>query len=76
MATIHKRSGKWEYRVSYKDPITGKYRNKTHGGYIRKADCEEAARKAWRWINPITLIFQKKTFYSPNILRNGLKRTN
>ncbi|CAJ1180058.1 Tyrosine recombinase XerC [Companilactobacillus paralimentarius] len=45
MATIHKRSGKWEYRVSYKDPITGKYRNKTHGGYIRKADCEEAARK-------------------------------
>ncbi|CAJ1187138.1 hypothetical protein CPR19081_DFPECDIO_01042 [Companilactobacillus paralimentarius] len=43
MATIHKRNGKWEYRVSYKDPTTGKYRNKTKGGFVRKTECEEAA---------------------------------
>ncbi|WP_125711739.1 tyrosine-type recombinase/integrase [Companilactobacillus kedongensis] len=45
MATIHKRNGKWEYRVSYKDLTTGKYRNKTKGGFTRKTECEEAARK-------------------------------
>ncbi|TGD24107.1 site-specific integrase [Companilactobacillus suantsaicola] len=44
MASIHKRNGKWEYRVSYKDPTTGKYRNRTKGGFVRKTECEEAAR--------------------------------
>lgn len=46
MASITKSdNGTWQYRVSYKDKSTGKYRTKSHSGYTRKSECISAARK-------------------------------
>lgn len=46
MASITKmKSGKWQYRVSYKDENTGKFRTKSKGGFDRKTECLAAARK-------------------------------
>lgn len=45
MASIQKtESGKWQYRVSYKDKKTGKFRTKNET-FIRKSDAINAARK-------------------------------
>ncbi|WP_332237884.1 tyrosine-type recombinase/integrase [Sporolactobacillus sp. KGMB 08714] len=41
MASISKRNGMWQYRVSYKDG--GKYRNKTKGGFSTKREAQIAA---------------------------------
>lgn len=41
MASISKRNGSWQYRVSYKDGK--KYRNKTRGGFKTKREAQLAA---------------------------------
>lgn len=41
MASITKRNGKWQYRVSYKHE--GKYKNKTRGGFPTKKEATLAA---------------------------------
>lgn len=43
MASYRKRNGKWEYRIKYRDPATGKIKEKMKSGFSRKADCVEAA---------------------------------
>ncbi|WP_129045046.1 tyrosine-type recombinase/integrase [Companilactobacillus metriopterae] len=45
MASITKRNGKWQYRVSYKDPETGKYRTKSKSGFDRKIDAQNEANE-------------------------------
>lgn len=45
MASYRKRNGTWEYRISYKDVYSGQYKQKSHGGYVRKSDAQEAANK-------------------------------
>ncbi|WEZ09975.1 tyrosine-type recombinase/integrase [Priestia flexa] len=44
MASFRKRSDKWEYRIKYTDPSTGKRREKTKGGFRTKKEAQiEAA---------------------------------
>lgn len=45
MAFYRKVHGTWQYRVSYKDVYTGKYKEKTKSGFARKSDAVEAANK-------------------------------
>ncbi|WP_261133031.1 site-specific integrase [Bacillus sp. Marseille-Q3570] len=46
MATFRKRGDKWEYRISYKDPFTQKYKLKSKGGFRTKPEAKLAAAKA------------------------------
>lgn len=43
MATYRKRGDKWEFRISYKDPITQKYRLKSKSGFKTKKEAQAAA---------------------------------
>ena len=43
MASFRKRSNGWEYRISYVDRQTGKYRLKAKGGFRTKKK-----RRSWR----------------------------
>lgn len=43
MATFRKRNGKWEYRVSFKDPFTQKYKVKSKSGFSTKKEAQTAA---------------------------------
>lgn len=43
MATYRKRGDKWEYRVSYKDPFTLKYKIKSKSGFKTKKEAQKAA---------------------------------
>lgn len=43
MASFRKRSNGWEYRISYVDRKTGKYRLKSKGGFRTKKEAELAA---------------------------------
>lgn len=43
MATFRKRGAKWEYRISYKDPFTQKYKIKSKSGFITKKEAQLAA---------------------------------
>lgn len=44
MASFRKRGDKWEYRIKYKDPATGKQREKSKGGFKTKKEAQiEAA---------------------------------
>lgn len=43
MASFRKRSNGWEYRISYVDRRTGKYRLKSKGGFKTKKEAELAA---------------------------------
>ncbi|MEC1755658.1 site-specific integrase [Bacillus mojavensis] len=43
MATFRKRGDKWEYRVSYKDPFTLKYKIKSKSGFKTKKEAQKAA---------------------------------
>jgi integrase len=44
MATYRKRGDKWEFRISYKDPFSQKYRVKSKSGFNTKKDAQNAAR--------------------------------
>jgi integrase len=46
MATFRKRNERWEYRISYKDPFTQKYKLKSKGGFRTKPEAKLAAAKA------------------------------
>jgi len=46
MATFRKRNGKWEYRVSFKDPFTQKYKVKSKSGFATKKEAQTAASEA------------------------------
>lgn len=43
MATYRKRGDKWEYRVSFKDPFTLKYKIKSKSGFKTKKEAQKAA---------------------------------
>lgn len=43
MATFRKRGDKWEYRVSFKDPFTLKYKIKSKSGFKTKKEAQIAA---------------------------------
>lgn len=43
MATFRKRNDKWEYRISYKDPITNDYKVKSKTGFKTKQEAKVAA---------------------------------
>lgn len=43
MATFRKRGNKWEYRISYKDPFTEKYKVKSKSGFNTKPEAKLAA---------------------------------
>ncbi|MBR0009547.1 MULTISPECIES: site-specific integrase [Bacillus] len=43
MATFRKRGDKWEYRVSFKDPFTLKYKIKSKSGFKTKKEAQKAA---------------------------------
>lgn len=43
MATFRKRGDKWEYRISFKDPFTQKYRVKSKSGFKTKKEAHAAA---------------------------------
>lgn len=45
MATYRKRGDKWEYRISYKDPVTEKYKIKSKSGFTTKKEAQIAAQK-------------------------------
>ena len=45
MAEIKKRGSKWQYRVFYTDPATGKQKSKSKSGFDKKADALAAARQ-------------------------------
>ena len=45
MASFSKRNGKWQYRISYRDKQTGKFRTKSKGGFVRKQECMDEANK-------------------------------
>lgn len=47
MASFRKRGKNWEYRIRYVDPITGKKRERSDGGYLTKAEAEYAASEAY-----------------------------
>lgn len=51
MATFRKRNGKWEYRVSYTDRITGTYKQKSKSGFLTKKEAQLAASAAEKDIN-------------------------
>ncbi|MCY8913165.1 site-specific integrase [Bacillus atrophaeus] len=42
MATFRKRGDKWEYRVSFKDPFTLKYKIKSKSGFKTKKEAQKA----------------------------------
>ncbi|WP_078434262.1 site-specific integrase [Metabacillus halosaccharovorans] len=43
MATFRKRGDKWEYRISYKDPFSQKYKVKSKSGFKTKKEAQTAA---------------------------------
>lgn len=43
MATYRKRGDKWEFRISYKDPFTQKYKIKSKSGFKTKKEAQAAA---------------------------------
>lgn len=45
MATYRKRGDKWEYRISYKDTVTEKYKIKSKSGFSTKKEAQIAAQK-------------------------------
>ncbi|MCT2909271.1 site-specific integrase [Schleiferilactobacillus harbinensis] len=45
MAEIKKRGSKWQYRVFYTDPDTGKQKSKSKSGFLTKADAVAAANE-------------------------------
>ncbi|MEE6717018.1 site-specific integrase [Schleiferilactobacillus harbinensis] len=45
MAEIKKRGKKWQYRVFYNDPATGKQKSKSKSGFEKKSDAIAAARE-------------------------------
>ena len=45
MAEIKKRGSKWQYRVFYTDPDTGKQKSKSKSGFDKKSDAIAAARE-------------------------------
>lgn len=45
MAEIKKRGSKWQYRVFYIDPATGKQKSKSKSGFKKKSDAVAAARE-------------------------------
>lgn len=47
MATFRKRGKKWEYRIRYTNPITGKKAEHSRGGFNTKAEAEYAAAEAY-----------------------------
>lgn len=47
MATFRKRGKKWEYRIRYVDPITGKKAEHSKGGFDTKPEAEYAAAEAY-----------------------------
>ena len=47
MATFRKRSKKWEYRIRYTDPVTGKKAEHSKGGFDTKPEAEYAAAEAY-----------------------------
>lgn len=47
MATFRKRGKKWEYRIRYVDPITGKKTEHSKGGFDTKPEAEYAAAEAY-----------------------------
>jgi integrase len=44
--SIRPRGSTWEYRFSYRDPITRKRKYKSKGGFKKEKDAEKACRKA------------------------------
>ncbi|PAF31901.1 tyrosine-type recombinase/integrase [Paenibacillus sp. 7516] len=51
MATFRKRNGKWEYRVSYTDRVSGTYKQKSKSGFLTKKEAQLAAAAAEKDIN-------------------------
>lgn len=47
MATFRKRGKKWEYRIRYTDPVTGKKAEHSKGGFDTKPEAEYAAAEAY-----------------------------
>lgn len=47
MATYRKRNNKWEYRVRYVDPITGKKKEKSKGGFKTKPEAVYASSQVF-----------------------------
>lgn len=47
VATFRKRGKKWEYRIRYTDPTTGKKSEHSKGGFRTKAEAEYAASEAY-----------------------------
>ncbi len=45
MATYRKRGDKWEYRISYKDPVTEKYKIKSKSGFSTKKRSADSRSK-------------------------------
>ncbi|MEN3132546.1 tyrosine-type recombinase/integrase [Bacillus albus] len=43
MASFRKRNNKWEYRIKYMDPVTGKKREKSKGNFRTKKEAQIAA---------------------------------
>lgn len=50
MASIRKRNGSWQYRISYKD-LDGKYKEKSKSKFRTKKEAQLAAEKAERQLN-------------------------
>lgn len=47
MATFRKRGKKWEYRIRYVDPLTGRKSEHSKGGFDTKPEAEYAAAEAY-----------------------------
>ncbi|MFP7470023.1 site-specific integrase [Niallia taxi] len=45
MAYFRKRNNRWQYRIHYKDPFTGKFREKSKSGFSTKKEAVLAAAK-------------------------------
>ncbi|MED5052656.1 site-specific integrase [Anoxybacillus rupiensis] len=48
MASFRKRGDKWEYRISYKDPFTQKYKTRSKGSFNTKKEAQLAAAEMER----------------------------
>lgn len=45
MAKFRKRGDTWEYRIYYKDPYSGKFKEKSRGGFAKQSEAKNAARE-------------------------------
>lgn len=50
MASFRKRGDKWEYRISFKDPFTQKYKTRSKGSFNTKKEAQLAAAEMERKI--------------------------